>query len=293
MTQIAQIFLAGAAATACFALAGLVIPRIRLEASRRVTLLFRGGAIAFFAASGLAQLGSASAAFADPAAVEVGTIGLQLLQAGAGWLVIAIVLGRFELSAVPRDVRRDVRLEELSRLALEDPLTGSPNRRAFELAAAAAIAARDAEGTPFAVLVIDIDDFKRVNDAAGHAAGDTVLREVLALLTAMLRPEDTLARLGGDELGAVLRGADRVAAVRVGERMRRGLSEMAIGPFGRITISIGVAAYPVDGASIGALERAADRALYAAKAAGKDRCLIADVALADVPPPGRELRAEG
>jgi hypothetical protein len=58
MTQIAQIFLAGAAATACFALAGLVIPRIRLEASRRVTLLFRGGAIAFFAASGLAQLSS-------------------------------------------------------------------------------------------------------------------------------------------------------------------------------------------------------------------------------------------
>ncbi len=167
-------------------------------------------------------------------------------------------------------------LEEQMGLAehasMHDALTGLPNRREFVLRLEAALArARDATGR-FAVLVIDLDDFKRINDSHGHAAGDALLQSVAKLLQANIRGDDTLARLGGDEFAAILPDVpDRATAERVIRKLEKALeaSTEFQGRLLSIGASIGFSLYPDDGIDETRLYASADRAMYESKLAGR------------------------
>lgn len=166
------------------------------------------------------------------------------------------------------------RMQDSLRLAMVDPLTGLFNRR-YAVPQLHAIAVRAAEtGQDFAVMVIDLDRFKLVNDRHGHAAGDEVLVEIARRLTANLREGDLLARIGGEEFLVVLPDSDRPHARKVAERLCRAVEERPISlPSGQgltITVSIGVAVSD-GGASIDAVVEQADQALLQSKGAGRNR----------------------
>ncbi len=166
---------------------------------------------------------------------------------------------------------------ELAEEAVRDPLTGLHNRRQLErtLAAERRHRAGDLES---AVVVVDIDRFKDVNDRFGHAAGDEVLRAVAGVLRRATRDGDTVARMGGEEFVLVLPGAGAGRAVERAEEIRRdcaALQHVLGGETVTVTVSAGVAAGPVGGARSDALLAAADRALYSAKASGRNRVVAA------------------
>ncbi|MGN7160531.1 diguanylate cyclase [Sphingomonas sp. SAFR-052] len=177
---------------------------------------------------------------------------------------------------VIRDVseRKAVELR-LSDAAMTDPLTGVANRRAFDAALTSRFEASIVG--PAAVVIFDLDHFKAVNDRFGHAAGDRVLSDFANVLRATVRSEDLVARLGGEEFAAVIRG-DIDAARTVCERVRKNVEEMqsAIGEglSVRVTVSAGIAPIAPFGSAASALA-AADAALYRAKAEGRNRLLTA------------------
>ena len=160
----------------------------------------------------------------------------------------------------------------VERQALVDGLTGLANRRASSDALQAEAARAERLGTPLSVVLADLDGFKDVNDAHGHAVGDEVLRAVADVLRDTLRDSDVAGRWGGEEFLLLLPGADEEGATQLAERIRIGLSARSIpGAAGfRVTASFGVAEYePESGTQ--QLVAAADGALYRAKRAGKDR----------------------
>jgi diguanylate cyclase (GGDEF)-like protein len=153
-------------------------------------------------------------------------------------------------------------IERLEASARTDPLTGLANRRAFEQALDQRLAA-DAPET-FAVLMLDVDGLKQVNDARGHAAGDAVLKRVASVLSAELRKTDLAARWGGDEFLLLLPGLDQVGALSLARRIGGTLLNPD-DPAGVISVSIGTAAFPADGATADSLLAAADRSMYVEK----------------------------
>ena len=157
--------------------------------------------------------------------------------------------------------------------AYHDPLTGLANRALFEDAFARQLASSERSGNPFAVLAIDLDEFKAVNDQQGHAAGDTVLRIAAERITGTVRASDVPARMGGDEFSVLLTDADRDDAVQTAERLVAALSQ----PYPDIKIavsaSVGIAVYQAEENRVDLLD-AADRALYQAKGAGKKRAVL-------------------
>lgn len=158
--------------------------------------------------------------------------------------------------------------DEVTRLALHDPLTGLANRRYLHLQLEGAIARAARDQTGFALLMIDLDGFKPVNDRHGHTAGDEVLMEVSQRLNALVRKGEIVARLGGDEFVVVLNPSTLGdAPIRAAQRLIASLSECIVLPQGevRISASVGVAFYPTDGANTDDLIRKADVALYRAK----------------------------
>jgi diguanylate cyclase (GGDEF)-like protein/PAS domain S-box-containing protein len=164
--------------------------------------------------------------------------------------------------------RKRVELE-----AREDPLTGLANRRVLMRELDAAIA-RARAGWPGAVMLVDIDGFKDVNDALGHPAGDKLLAELAGRLQAVLRPGDVLARYGGDELVAIPSRATIAEAERIGERLRASADGVSVdGAPHPISLSIGIV--PIDG-SLDAEQALAeaDRALYDAKRQGRNRVVL-------------------
>jgi diguanylate cyclase (GGDEF)-like protein len=170
--------------------------------------------------------------------------------------------------------------KELDRLSRTDGLTGLFNRRYFEERFAVEFARSNRYRAPLSCLMIDIDHFKRLNDAYGHAFGDKVLQAVSGVAQHMLRDVDMLARYGGEEFVALLPETGPVEALRVSERVRQGIERLKLvheaqsNESKRVhcTASIGVATFPVPGLeSAEALLRAADDALYAAKEAGRNR----------------------
>jgi diguanylate cyclase (GGDEF)-like protein len=172
--------------------------------------------------------------------------------------------------------RAGLQLRRLRAAAAVDPKTGLLNSGAWELAAGRAVAAALAAGRPVAVLLVDVDHFKRVNDRYGHLAGDDALRRVAAVLRSGVRAADTVGRFGGEEFVAGLPGAGDVDALAVAERLRarvRGVRPTGGEP---ISVSIGAACAPADGVRLPDLLAAADRALYRAKQAGRDRVVLAD-----------------
>ncbi|MCA0399554.1 MAG: GGDEF domain-containing protein [Proteobacteria bacterium] len=167
--------------------------------------------------------------------------------------------------------------QELWSLAHLDPLTGLPNRRAFRDSAVLKLAEAQTAHRPCAIISIDIDHFKRVNDAYGHAAGDTVLRRVVDIIKAPLRAHlDIAARMGGEEFVVLLPDTDANAAMAFAEKLRRRVEQTAVivGEHEiRPTISLGVALNRRSSDLDDLIDRA-DRALYTAKRTGRNKVAI-------------------
>ena len=167
---------------------------------------------------------------------------------------------------------------DLRRLLTRDHLTGVSNRAHFFEAAEHELVRARRDGAPLALIVLDVDHFKRVNDGYGHAAGDAVLREVARRCEMELRPEDVFARIGGEEFVALVLGAALSDVVAVAERLRLALAREPV-DIGEIrlpvTASFGCSAFDVaSDASLAALLAAADGALYQAKRDGRDRVAV-------------------
>ena len=155
--------------------------------------------------------------------------------------------------------------------AMTDSLTGILNRRGLEERLEREVRAAQERRMPLSMLVIDCDDFKEINDRAGHEFGDALLREVADVLSRSLPEGAAAARLGGDEFVVMIPGAGSDSAEALGAQIRTLLAEGLTDAGFPLKISAGVSTYPFDGATPTSLVRAADQALYAAKAAGKDR----------------------
>jgi diguanylate cyclase (GGDEF)-like protein len=158
-----------------------------------------------------------------------------------------------------------------------DALTGLASRRAFEEQLRQE-AGRSAE-QPFSLLLIDIDQFRGVNDAHGHAAGDAVIRAVARGIREVVGAAGTVARYGGEEFAVLLPGMEKEQGFLLAERIRASLEAMASGAGGEswpaVTVSGGVAAFPADGRTPGDIVRRADQALYRSKSTGRNRVCIA------------------
>lgn len=190
-----------------------------------------------------------------------------------------------DLEQVKQDLERaaaknSVLLAELHRQSREDPLTGLLNRRALdaELSRECMRAAR--HGRPLALALLDIDDFKRINDAFSHATGDGVLVAVARCLDVARRGSDMVARLGGEEMVVVFPETTAEEAQRACELVRASLAaydwaSLGIGPDNKITASIGLATYQENDSPHALLHRA-DQAMYVAKRDGKDRVFVDD-----------------
>lgn len=189
-----------------------------------------------------------------------------------------------------REVRLVTARAEAEGLAVTDALTGLKNLRYFRARLAEACARTRRDGRPVALVVIDLDHFKAINDRHGHAAGDRVLARVACAVTSVCRASETAARIGGEELAVILPGADREAARVAAERIRRAIGAQVVhldGVGGRaggsggpgplsVTASLGVASS--DELALRtpeALFEAADRALFVAKASGRNCTRVA------------------
>lgn len=188
--------------------------------------------------------------------------------------------GLVALSIANADIRSSLRA-----LAESDHLTGLPNPRAFHDRLAIETRAWRPGGRPLALVLLDIDGFKRINDRHGHQAGDRVLAEVARRLGESVRLGEMVARVGGEEF-AWIGAVDEAAAASAAERLRRAVACRAIPPPGTVTVSCGVAEMG-EGLDAGELYRRADRALYAAKAAGRDRVERHSALPAPAPPAPR------
>jgi diguanylate cyclase (GGDEF)-like protein len=158
--------------------------------------------------------------------------------------------------------------------ALTCPLTGLPNRRALEMALEREAARVERGEKPFALILLDLDDFKRVNDERGHQEGDGLLRRVAQYLKTHVRQGDLVGRWGGEEFVVLLPATDLLGAERLAERLREGIAALGV------TASFGVALYQGD---LQGLFLRADQALYQAKALGKNR--VARASEPGTPPP--------
>src|SRR3984893_5747158 len=166
-------------------------------------------------------------------------------------------------------------LERLREMAAIDPLTGIANRRSFETTLQQDLARAARTGESVSLVMIDIDHFKQVNDSLGHQAGDDVLCEVARILASHCREYDTAARYGGEEFVIILPGCGAVEATATAERCRQAISEIATAT--SLTASAGVATSTGQPLAWNSLVQAADRALYQAKRAGRDRVMGATI----------------
>jgi two-component system cell cycle response regulator len=212
-------------------------------------------------------------------------IDIQAMNAGA---LDYLVKGEITPRVLERSLRYALKLGEtlgeLRRLATRDQLTGLLNRREFDRILAEECDRAVRFGRPVALLIVDLDHFKRVNDVHGHQAGDAVLREAARRLAAQVRSVDRATRFGGEEFAIVLMEMDREQAMTVARRMCKVMSAAPIeagpGVMLDVTMSVGVAVTPGEAKDPKALVAAADRALYAAKAGGRNRAM----AFGELPP---------
>jgi diguanylate cyclase (GGDEF)-like protein/PAS domain S-box-containing protein len=182
---------------------------------------------------------------------------------------------------IARDVTRDRQLaRQLSHQATHDALTGLVNRTEFERRLSQALVSAAEEGSRHALGFLDLDAFKRINDACGHLAGDELLRELSGLLRGVMRARDTVARLGGDEFGILLEHCSPAKAGRIAEEIRRNISDHRFSCGGKtyhIGASIGIVPVRGGGTTPAQLLRAADLACYEAKRRGGNRIQLSSV----------------
>jgi diguanylate cyclase (GGDEF)-like protein len=221
----------------------------------------------------LADLGSQNGTYVDGERVQE-----RVLKEG-----MKIRVGQTTVLKFARyDALEERAQRQLLESALRDGLTRAFNRRYFLERLAAEIRFAERHAQPLALLMLDIDHFKQLNDAHGHLIGDDVLRAVVGVLSDTLRAEDVLARYGGEEFAVLVRGVNQDGARVLGERLRKEIGELGLTKEGgeklAVTVSIGVSMFPLANASevpseqIGKkLIELADAALYRAKNAGRNR----------------------
>jgi diguanylate cyclase (GGDEF)-like protein len=200
--------------------------------------------------------------FAGSVSNLIGLLGFEIL-------IVGVPLGYFWMSSARLWAKQN-------QLALTDPLTGLPNRRALEEWGGNAVKERQALRIPFSILVIDIDHFKRINDQYGHKGGDIALRSLAHALAGAVRKEDMVARLGGEEFVVLLWNETLEVALATAERIRKIIEEMEItidDDILKTSVSGGVAVFEAEDTFDTVLRRA-DRALYAAKVAGRNRVML-------------------
>ncbi|HWD30785.1 MAG TPA: sensor domain-containing diguanylate cyclase [Pseudomonas sp.] len=188
----------------------------------------------------------------------------EQLQAINTWYAEAAAIRRALLSGVQLLQQK---LGSLSHQAQSDPLTGLANRRAMD----AALQTLTQAQRPYAVLALDIDHFKRVNDTFGHDVGDEALKQVAAIIAQCSREQDLACRAGGEEFALILPETDAQAASNIGERIRQTIASSQIVPSGPLTISIGVAWLSEETSTAAAILKRADEHLYHAKQTGRNR----------------------
>jgi diguanylate cyclase (GGDEF)-like protein len=197
----------------------------------------------------------------------VGVVAGAVAAAAAGgevaWLCVALTLAcaaalRQRLAVLERE--RDV----LRRDALSDPVTGVANRRSLSARADYEIARHHRAGQSFALVMLDLDGFKQLNDRFGHAAGDDLLRDVAGALRRAMRAQDTVARFGGDEFCVLAPETDERGTERLAAKVTQAVREVTVG-MEAVAGSVGVALFPVDGTTPAALMHAADERLLDAK----------------------------
>jgi two-component system cell cycle response regulator len=174
--------------------------------------------------------------------------------------------------------------DEARRLSITDGLTGVWNRRYFQMQFRQVLATSVRFRRPFSILMLDLDNFKSINDMHGHQRGDAILIEFAQRVNRVLREVDTFARYGGEEFICLLSETDVYGALTTAEKIREVIRADTFGATGdepvKLTVSIGLASYPEHAESYKALVGAADQALYKAKNEGRDR-----VRIAQKPPP--------
>lgn len=194
--------------------------------------------------------------------------------------IVRVMRDVTERGIIERELRDANRALERSRaafeeLAMRDELTSLYNRRELDRRLVAEIARSSRNNQPFSFVLFDIDHFKAVNDGYGHPAGDAVLRQVARIVEGELRVSDVAARYGGEEIALLLPDTSEMGAVVVASRLRARLAaslfDIGEGATISVTASFGVACVPTHAATTADLVAAADRALYEAKAAGRDR----------------------
>lgn len=185
-----------------------------------------------------------------------------------------------------RLAEQESKLEQVQLEARKDHLTGVPNRRALDERLKEEFDRAERSRRPFSVLLLDIDHFKRFNDTYGHQVGDHVLNTTAATLSAQLRKVDMIARYGGEEFAAVLPDTDLVNAQLVAEKLRAAVELASVlhkGQALKVTVSIGVASSCVEKETLRALLERADKSLYRAKEAGRNRVEISTAITPDSP----------
>lgn len=259
-----------------WALAGAVSVVLAILVYTGVNRLLVTLALVGFGVRGRALIGSR-----DDNMIELATLCLGGLVAVAvlhqPWLTILVIAPMVTL-------QRGALVRELETAAMTDAKTGMLNAVAWEQLAKRELSRAAREDYPVALLIIDVDRFKLVNDRYGHLVGDTVLRAIGRSLGASMREYDTVGRFGGEEFVAVLPEADEAAALIVAERVRSHVNELRVSDLVEglepveddlLAVSIGVACVPADGRELPELLHAADRALYRAKANGRNQVQLA------------------
>jgi two-component system cell cycle response regulator len=218
--------------------------------------------------------------------------GVQLLLLGESAATIvrrtdAISLGAFDYFQMPEEallllartaqlVALKQQMDGLRAEADRDYLTGLANRRRFRTALGQEVERWRRYDVACALLLVDIDHMKQINDRYGHSAGDRVIRHIASSLLELSRDNDTAARLGGEEFALLLAGVDGSNAIAAAERLRQVVCATPVEEVGIVTISIGVASCPVHAKSERTLYSVSDAALYRAKGEGRNRTAVAE-----------------
>jgi diguanylate cyclase (GGDEF)-like protein len=238
---------------------------------------------------GETQFATSAPVGADPASGRIAAAA-PIYVSGEPWGLLRVTWEQGSAASVPELARLLGPLSRLVALAIQnqtmlerlvfvDPLTGVYNRAFYERQVALEIERANRTNQKFALLVMDIDDFKPINDRWGHRAGDQVLSQLAHEVRGRMRKIDLMFRYGGEEFVLLLPGADLEEAQRTAERLRLVVSEQRFLPEGvpsplRVTVSIGIAVYPDQSRTKTGIFNAADTALYRAKHEGKNRVAL-------------------
>lgn len=227
----------------------------------------RAAGLALFALLNYAAVAAGFRIMGEPRAPDINA-DVPFLVLTAGTIAVA---GAFIALLRGRIARM---FDRLTDAASTDPLTGLLNRRGLHHTIETELARHRRSGRPFSLLLVDLDFFKRVNDAHGHQGGDEALIAVTAILQEHGRTIDVVARFGGEEFAIVLPEADEHEALSAAERLRHRIADHFAEAPVPLTASFGVASFPAHGATADTLLRNADGAMYAAKALGRARCVL-------------------